>query len=125
MDEGKKKRSDPVMVLLWVENHPVFVQVAGHQFLSGHDVTVVPSLAEAREALAARSFDAILLDHDLDDGKGTALIPFLQELPRRPVVIATSALEEGNEALRRAGADGVCAKKDFARIEALLAALTG
>ncbi len=113
------------MILLWVENHPVFVQVAGRQFLSGHDVTAVPSLALARVVLAARVFDAVLLDHDLDDGKGTALIPFLRELPRRPVVIATSALDEGNEALRRAGADAVCAKKDFARIEAVLAALTG
>jgi CheY-like chemotaxis protein len=106
--------------LLWVENHPTFPRLAGRQFLSEHAVTVVACLAEARRALAEQPFDAILLDYDLDDGKGTALLPFIEQLPCRPVVIATSAHEAGNEALVRAGADAVCGKLRFAEIGAVL-----
>jgi hypothetical protein len=32
------------------------------------------ALAAARAALAGQVFDAVLLDHDLDDGKGAELI---------------------------------------------------
>ena len=109
------------MRLLWVENHAVFVRLAQRQFLAAHDVTVTPSLAEARAALAANDFDIVLLDQDLDDGKGASLLAFLCELPSRPVVIAVSAHEAGNEALLAAGADLVCPKLRFPEIQAVLA----
>jgi CheY-like chemotaxis protein len=107
--------------LLWVENHAVFARVAGRQFLAGHDLTVVPSLALAREALAARAFDAVLLDYDLDDGKGASLVEFVRQLPAVPVVIATSAHEYGNGCLLAAGADAACPKGLFAEVGAVLA----
>jgi CheY-like chemotaxis protein len=107
--------------LLWVENHAGFVRVAGKQFLAAHALTVVPSLASARDALAAGTFDAVLLDYDLDDGKGAELIAFIRQLPAAPVVIATSSHEDGNAALLAAGADAVCAKAKFATIESVLA----
>jgi CheY-like chemotaxis protein len=110
------------MQLLWVENHASFVRVAGRQFLSAHALTVVPSLAAARSALETETFDAVLLDYDLDDGKGAELIPFLRQLPAVPVVIATSSHEDGNAALLAAGANAVCAKAKFATIEAVLTA---
>ena len=109
------------MRLLWVENHAVFVRVAGRQFLAAHDVTAVPSLAEARRLLAAGAFDVVLLDYDLDDGKGTSLLGCISELPARPVVIATSAHDAGNDALLAAGADAACPKGRFAEIGAVLA----
>jgi len=108
------------MRLLWVENHAVFARVAGRQFLSDHVVTVVSSLADAREALAAGAFDAVLLDYDLDDGKGASLIEFIRQLPHSPVVIAASAHDAGNEALLAAGADAVCSKIKFAQVESVL-----
>jgi DNA-binding response OmpR family regulator len=111
------------MRLLWVENHAVFARLAGRQFLAAHDVTVVPSLALAREAAAARMFDAVLLDYDLDDGKGTSLVEFLRQLPTMPVVVATSAHEEGNRLLLAAGADVACPKGRFEDISAVLARL--
>jgi len=110
--------------LLWVENHPVFVRVAGRQFLSAHDVTVVGSLADARRALAGQPFDAVLLDYDLDDGKGPGLMDCLRALDDRPAVVAVSAHEAGNQALTQAGADAVCGKSRFAEIEAVLARAT-
>jgi CheY-like chemotaxis protein len=107
--------------LLWVENHAVFTRVAGRQFLAGHDLTVVPSLALAREALAARTFDAVLLDYDLDDGKGASLIEVIRQLPTVPVVVGTSAHEDGNAALLAAGADAACPKGNLSEISAVLA----
>src|SRR5262245_18333082 len=102
------------MRLLWVENHAVFVRLAGQRFLSAHTVTVAVSLAEARRLLAEQAFDAILLDHDLDDGKGTELMPLIATLPHRPTVIAASAHDDGNAALLAAGADAICPKSRFA-----------
>jgi CheY-like chemotaxis protein len=109
------------MRLLWVENHAVFVRVAGAQFLVGHALTVVPSLAAAREALAAGAFDAVLLDYDLDDGIGASLIESIRQLPTPPVVVASSAHSHGNELLLAAGADVACPKGRFAEVEAILA----
>jgi DNA-binding response OmpR family regulator len=113
------------MRLLWVENHTEFVTAAGRQFLSGHAVTVVPSLAAARRALADGSFDAVLLDHDLDDGPGTGLMDFIHGLSDRPAVIAASAHDAGNGALLRAGADAVCGKLQFAEIGTVLTRVAG
>ncbi len=107
--------------LLWVENHIVFARMAGRQFLAGHDLTVIPSLALAKEALAARTFEVVLLDYDLDDGKGASLVEFIRQLPTVPVVIATSAHEDGNRLLVAAGADIACPKGRFAEISAVLA----
>ncbi len=109
------------MRLLWVENHAVFARLAGRQFLAAHDVTVVPSLAEAQCLLASSVFDAVLLDYDLDDGKGASLLACMRELPARPIVVATSSHEAGNEALLAAGADMACPKGRFPEIEAVLA----
>lgn len=111
------------MRLLWAENHAVFARVAGRQFLTAHDLAVVPSLAAARAALAAGRFDAVLLDYDLDDGKGAELVPFVRQLPDRPAIVATSAHADGNAALLAAGADGACPKTRFTDIGAVLAAV--
>jgi DNA-binding response OmpR family regulator len=106
---------------LWVENHAAFTQIAGRQFLAAHDVTVVPSLAEAKSLLASSVFDAVLLDYDLDDGKGASLLAYLQELSARPIVVATSAHDAGNDVLLAAGADVACPKGRFPEIDAVLA----
>jgi CheY-like chemotaxis protein len=113
------------MNLLWVENHAPFVRVALRSFLTAHAVTVVPSLAAAREALARGRFDAVLVDFDLDDGKGVELVRQLVAAPDRPLLVAASAHADGNAALREAGADAVCGKMEFPRIAALLEELVG
>ncbi|MBN9520959.1 response regulator [bacterium] len=108
------------MRILWVENHAVFVRVAGKQFLSAHDLTVVPSVAAAKAALLAAAFDVVLTDYDLDDGKGTEVVALVRHLDPRPRVAAVSAHEDGNAALLAAGADAACPKTRFAGIEAAL-----
>jgi DNA-binding NarL/FixJ family response regulator len=109
------------MHLLWVENHAVFTRMAGRQFLAAHELTVAPSLATARVALSDHRFDAVLLDYDLDDGKGVELIEDIRQLPERVPVVATSSHAEGNAALMAAGADAVCPKTQFNGIGAVLA----
>jgi hypothetical protein len=59
------------MKILYVENHAVFAANVTSQFLSQHSVTVAPSLADAHRALGSGSFDLLLVDYDLDDGKST------------------------------------------------------
>ena len=75
--------------------------------------------------MTAAKFDVVLLDYDLDDGKGTALLPFVRGLPTRSAVIAASAHADGNAALLLAGADAVCPKLRFADIRSVLAAVAG
>ncbi len=104
------------MNILWVENHARFAEYAVRQFLARHVVKVVPSLATARDVMADARFDIILIDFDLDDGKGTELVQWLRFQHSLLPIIATSSHEEGNRALLVAGADAVCDKLHFIRI---------
>jgi DNA-binding response OmpR family regulator len=117
---GGSNRIEEWMRILWVENHPGFVRTAGAQYLASHELVVVPTVAAARRQLQQIIFDAIILDHDLDDGIGPELLPLIVAMTKRPPVIAASATPSGNAALRAAGADETCAKHNFATIHEVL-----
>ena len=102
--------------ILYVENHAVFAAHVRSQFLPQHDVCIVPSLEAARQFLISQVFDLVLLDYDLDDGKGAELLIDLAKLPSRPYVIAVSAHDLGNMALLKAGANEICGKLHFSKI---------
>lgn len=108
------------MKILFVENHRVFAGLTSKRLLSSHAVTIVPNLVLAREKLETGHFDIVLVDYDLDDGKGTDLILMLRDTVNRPKIIAISSHTEGNAALKNAGADAVCRKQDFPGIEAVI-----
>jgi DNA-binding response OmpR family regulator len=108
------------MKILFVENHSIFAQQAVIYFLSTHQVTVVPSLSMARSSLAANQFDLLLVDYDLDDGKGEELVRELRKAGNKIRIIGVSAREEGNAALLRAGVDAICSKMEFNRIQELI-----
>ena len=112
------------MNILWIENHQRFSQTAIKSFLAAHVVTVAPSVVAARQRLAEIDFDLVMLDYDLDDGKGTELVREIIERPSRPQLIATSSHLRGNQALLDAGADAVCSKMNFADIEQVVAGLS-
>jgi DNA-binding response OmpR family regulator len=107
------------MRILFVENHVAFARTVIRQFLAGHELTLVPTLAEARQALED-TVDVLLVDYDLDDGKGDVLVRELRRAGSRIRVIAVSSHHAGNEALVAAGADAVCGKLDFARIGSII-----
>lgn len=108
------------MRILYVEDHARFSRIIVQTFLTDHDVVVEPTVVGARRRLATQPFDAVLLDYDLADGKGTELLPDLLLLSPRPVIIAASSHEDGNRSLREAGADAVCQKADLGRIAEVL-----
>ena len=106
------------MNILYVENHAVFADTVKQKFLSKHSVTVVPSLSEAREKIRANKFDVLLVDYDLDDGKGAELV---QEVRTKPmVIIGVSSHAEGNAAILQAGAVAICSKMEFDQIESVI-----
>ncbi len=107
------------MKILFVENHQAFAETVIPQFLADHEVTLVSTVAEAKSVLS-RVFDAVLVDYDLPDGKGTDVVRALRAIGFRGRVVAVSAREEGNGELRAAGADVTCAKSDFRTITAAL-----
>ncbi len=107
------------MRILMVENHATFASTVASQFLAAHEVTIVPSLATARAALA-KGFDAVLVDYDLDDGKGEVLVRELVAASFSGRIVAISSHDEGNAALKVAGAHACCPKLRFADIERAL-----
>jgi len=109
------------MRLLYVEDNERFRSLAIRRFLSEHAVTVAGTLQEAREVLSLATFDAALLDYDLPDGKGTELLPDLDQAGIRERTIAVSSHESGNAALLAAGAAIAVSKMEFERIEEVLA----
>lgn len=111
------------MNILYLENHAVFAQQVTRQFLSAHRVTVVPSLTAARNALAAGSFDLVLSDYDLDDGKGADFVRECRASHPHIPVIAVSSHDEGNAALLAAGACAVCGKMHFDQIQQIIGGL--
>jgi len=108
------------MKILFVENHSVFAQQAIIHFLSAHQVTVVPSLSMARSSLSSDQFDLLLVDYDLDDGKGEELVRELRIAGNKIRIVGVSAREEGNAALLHAGVDAICSKMEFNRIQELI-----
>jgi CheY-like chemotaxis protein len=113
------------MRILYVENHAVFATNVIKQFLNRHVVTVIPSLVEARRALETEAFDLLLVDYDLDDGKGDALLQELRLSGKAIPAIGVSSHDEGNSALVRAGAVTVCNKMHFDQIQRVIDTVTG
>jgi CheY-like chemotaxis protein len=112
------------MNILYVENHAILAANVIRQFLSQHSVTVVPSLSAARRALEVGHFDLLLVDYDLDDGKGYELVSELNTTGKAVTVIGVSSHDEGNAALLRAGAVVVCSKMQFDRIQRVIDTVT-
>ena len=83
------------MRILYLENHAVFAANVIGQFLARHSVLVATSLADASRALATGSFDLLLVDYDLDDGKGDALVKELYASSRPMLAIGVSSHDEG------------------------------
>jgi len=113
------------MRILYVENHPEFTAAVTSSFLADHEVVVVPTIADARAAIRTSRFDVVLVDYDLDDGKGDELVRWVRMSARGTKVIAVSARDDGNQALVRAGADAACPKLSFSRIGSVIRELTG
>jgi DNA-binding response OmpR family regulator len=72
------------------------------KFLSkrAYDVTCVENLTSAILLIQSNSFDAIILDNNLPDGKGLDIIPTINYAQNKPKIIAMSAIQVRDEALK-------------------------
>jgi DNA-binding response OmpR family regulator len=111
--------------ILFVDNHREFTAVVVPTFLAAHAVTVVPTIEAAKAALDGSTLDVVLVDYDLDDGKGVELVRWVRTVGLPVRLIAVSARSDGNDALLAAGANRACPKTEFARIATVLASLDG
>lgn len=109
--------------VLYVENHAEFAERVCEAYLVGSEVTICPSLALARESLVDGDFDLVLVDYDLDDGKGATFVRELKAVDYDAWIVGVSARPEGNEELAAAGADAICPKLEFARLSQVLSRL--
>jgi CheY-like chemotaxis protein len=82
--------------------------------IRGAVLTDAEDLGQARAAVASKDFDLVLLDVQLPDGSGLALLEDLTERPgrSRPPVIALTggALPQQHAAAMRAGCDAILDK---------------
>jgi len=112
-------RSGSGLKILYVENDMAFINGVAERFLAGHEVAAAPSLRAARMILD-RPWDVILVDYDLDDGKGDTLVRELRAAGDATIVIGVSARATGNRNILIAGADAVCAKADIEHISEMI-----
>lgn len=108
------------MHILFVENHGLFAQTVVEQFLQGHSVVVIASVLDALDAFRRSQFEVVLIDYDLDDGKGDVFVKRVRAVGSNVPIVAISAHDDGNATLLAAGADRVCRKGDFGNILKLL-----
>jgi two-component system response regulator FlrC len=87
------QRELPVMLrFLIVEDDDLYAACLMQSLRArGHEAVRAEAVQQAREALATASFDVVLLDVSLPDGRGPDLIPCLRAQARPPVVICLTA----------------------------------
>jgi DNA-binding NtrC family response regulator len=108
------------MRILYLENHADFARIVSQLFLQKHQVTILPTLAAARRALAEDQFDLLICDYDVDDGKGDELVAECRTAYPELAIIAASSHDRGNAALSKAGAHAVCEKLRFSSIQVVI-----
>ena len=108
------------MTILYIENHGRFADIVTAQFLASHEVERIPTIAGARELLNRREYEILIVDYDLDDGKGAEIVSEVASRKKRPRMIAASSRDEGNEHMMSCGADATCSKMDFDEIEEVI-----
>jgi len=104
------------MRILFVENNATFAGVVIPTFLAEHEVTLAPSIERALKLARSETYDAALVDYDLDDGKGDAVVAALRAQGFSNTIVGVSSHAAGNAALRKAGADSTCSKLAFEQI---------
>ena len=99
-------------VLIVDDNDAIRTLFRRHLATAGYQVQTASTLAEAREAIHERRFDAVLLDMELPDGSGLDWVAELRQAnPAAAIVVVTGNgdIPVAVEAMRR-GADNFLAK---------------
>jgi two-component system OmpR family response regulator len=101
-----------VRILLVEDDAALASAVCSYLEAKAFVVDVTPGLAQARAALAAVQYAAVLLDLHLADGEGLSLLPDVRALRDRPIVIVLTARDQVTDRIRGldAGADDYLTK---------------
>ena len=99
-------------ILLVEDDATLSAAVCSYLRAKAFAVDAVDGLAQARAALAAAQYAAVLLDLHLGDGDGLALLPALRALAEPPIVIVLTARDQVSDRIRGldAGADDYLVK---------------
>jgi CheY-like chemotaxis protein len=111
------------MRLLFIEDNAAFRNVVLREVLSGCEVVCAGTLLEARSSLGLAPFDAVLVDYDLPDGKGDAIISELLAAGLGGKIVAVSAFFREQRTASCGGASHAVRKAEFATIRAVLEGL--
>ncbi len=65
-----------------------------------YEVTCAETLEKAMLLLKSHSYDTIILDNNLPDGRGIDFIPTINSIQNNPTIIAMSAIGIGEEVLK-------------------------
>lgn len=108
---------------LVVEDDPDFAHMLARLVISnGFTATTAGNLREARQMLAMRPTDLVLLDVDLPDGSGMVLFEEVELLARAGVVLVTghASVSSSVDAMRRGAADYLVKPVDQRRLSEVL-----
>lgn len=103
----------PTMHILLLEDDcALAAAVLAYLHTKHYQVDWADSLAQARPLIGANHYWAVLLDLNLPDGDGLALLPQLRTAPDSPTVIAVTARDQVSDRIRGldAGADDYLVK---------------
>ena len=103
--------------LLIVEDHPETARWLSDVLVSLYEtseVVLAGDLASARDCLASRTFQIVLLDLNLPDGSGVDLIAACRERSEDVLIVVTTLYDDDDSVFRalRAGADGYLLKTE-------------
>lgn len=99
-------------VLLVDDNEKVLLAERRHLLLAGYDVHRATTVAQARELVSERRFDAVLLDLNLPDGNGLDYVEELRQVHRAMAIVVITGQDDIAvvvDAMRR-GADNFLTK---------------
>jgi len=105
-------RSSGLRILLVEDDVDLADAVCSYLRAKAFVVDVVGRLDDARSALLAAQYSAVLLDLHLEDGDGLSLMPAVRALREQPAVIVLTARDQVSDRIRGldAGADDYLTK---------------
>jgi DNA-binding response OmpR family regulator len=104
------------MKILYVENNRHFYEAVKKEFQSEHELHNEVSVTGAKASYESSSFDLVLVDYDLDDGKGDKVVIYIRARDQEIPILAVSSHEMGNRKMLSAGATSSCEKMKFRSI---------
>ncbi|WP_116809264.1 ATP-binding protein [Steroidobacter cummioxidans] len=100
VERGTSSRGEALPQILHVEDDLSLAAIVHEAMSRNAVVTSARSIAAARQLLAAKHFDAVILDVTLPDGSAEDLLPIATRAGERPPVVISYTADEPSRTLR-------------------------